>query len=320
MGDGRLVSRRRDLSSPNVSRPLQGFPLRNSLACATKATNADKISLRAAKLIPVVNYGSSNDKYKVEGNPHVPLDEGRSLCKGQSTSTIIRRSPLSTLCALPLLFLDHASMGISFPSASIGIKLPGYPVLARIPGSPTYYAPHVDSNWFFYDGMYWTYEGDNWYAGSWYNGPWRLVPPDAVPVYGLRVPVHYYRQRPAYFHGWKLSAPPRWGEQWGNEWVQRHGGWDHWNRNPAPTPAPLPAYQRKYSRERYPQAAQQQVLQQQHYRYQARDPLVRQQPQAPRGQTRTSGSICSSTVSDLHAADRNDRRSGWHPATRESGK
>jgi hypothetical protein len=126
-------------------------------------------------------------------------------------------------------------MGISFPSASIGIKLPGYPVLARIPGSPTYYALHVDSNYFFYDGMYWTYEGDNWYAGSWYNGPWRLVPPDAAPVYVLRVPLHYYRQRPAYFHGWNLSAPPRWGEQWGNEWVQRHGGWDHWNRNPGST-------------------------------------------------------------------------------------
>jgi hypothetical protein len=110
MGDERLVSRRRDLSNPNVSIPLKDFPLRKSLACATKATNADKISLRTAKLIPVINDGSSNDKYKVEGNPYVPLDEGRRLYKGQSTATIIRPSPLSARCCSSLLFLNHASM------------------------------------------------------------------------------------------------------------------------------------------------------------------------------------------------------------------
>ncbi len=171
--------------------------------------------------------------------------------------------------------------GISSPSASIGIKLPGYPVLARVPGSPIYYAPRMDSNYFFYDGLYWVYQGDNWYAGSWYNGPWRLVPPDAVPVHVLRVPVRYYRQRPAHFQGWTLSAPPRWGEHWGNGWSQRHAGWDHWKRNSAPASAPLPAYQRQYSGDRYPGAERQQALQDQHYPYQAHDPMVRQQQLVP---------------------------------------
>ena len=129
------------------------------------------------------------------------------------------------------------------------------------PGYPVYYAPQVNSNYFFYDGMYWVYQRDNWYASSWYNGPWGLVAPEAVPLYVLRVPVRYYRQPPAYFRGWRADAPPRWGEHWGNAWEQSHSGWDNWNRSAAPAPAPLPVYQRQYSGNRYPRVEQQQVLQ-----------------------------------------------------------
>jgi len=64
------------------------------------------------------------------------------------------------------------SIGIGVPSLDIGIHFPALPSLTIVPGSPVYYAPRVNSNFFFYDGMYWVYQDDNWYASSWYNGPW----------------------------------------------------------------------------------------------------------------------------------------------------
>ncbi len=123
----------------------------------------------------------------------------------------------------------QVSVGIGFPGVSIGINLPAYPQLVRVPGYPVYYAPSLNSNYFFYDGMYWVYQGDNWYASSWYNGPWGLVAPAVVPLYILRVPVRYYRQPPVYFGGWRADAPPRWGDHWGREWEQQRSGWDRWN-------------------------------------------------------------------------------------------
>jgi hypothetical protein len=178
-------------------------------------------------------------------------------------------SPLTSAVA-------QVSIGIGLPNVSIGINLPVYPQMARVPGYPVYYAPGVDSNYFFYDGMYWVYQGDNWYASSWYNGPWALVGPEAVPVYVLRVPVRYYRRPPPYFRGWHRDAPPRWGEHWGGDWDHRHRGWDHWDRRAAPPPAPLPAYQRQYSGDRYPRPEQQPTLHGEHYRYQPRDAAIRQ--------------------------------------------
>jgi hypothetical protein len=174
----------------------------------------------------------------------------------------------------------QVSVGVSFANVSIGINLPVYPELVPVPGYPVYYAPRMDSNYFFYDGMYWVFQGDAWYASTWYNGPWQLVDRDELPVYLLRVPVRYYRQPPGYFRGWQSSAPPRWGEHWGNDWAQRRSGWDQWNHNSAPAPAPLPAYQRSYAGDRYPAAAQQQTLQSKNYRYQPRDAVVRQHYQA----------------------------------------
>jgi hypothetical protein len=169
------------------------------------------------------------------------------------------------------------SIGIGLPNVSIGINLPLYPELVRVPGYPVYYAPRLDANYFFYDGMYWVYNNDNWYASSWYNGPWAFVQPEVVPVFILRIPVRYYRQPPVYFQGWHSNAPPRWGQHWGRTWEQRRSGWDRWNRRSAPAPAPLPVYQRQYTRDRYPsRVEQQQQLRSQHYRYQPREPAVRQ--------------------------------------------
>jgi len=178
----------------------------------------------------------------------------------------------------------QVSVGIGLPGVSIGINLPVYPQLVLVPGYPVYYAPQLSSNYFFYDGMYWVYQRDNWYASSWYDGPWGLVAPNAVPLYVLRVPVRYYRQPPVYFRGWQSDAPPRWGEHWGNTWERSHNGWDHWNRTSVPAPAPLPVYQRQYSGARYPQAEQQQALQNQNYRYQPHDAVVQQHYQAQRAQ------------------------------------
>ena len=178
----------------------------------------------------------------------------------------------------------QVSVGIGFPGVSIGINLPSYPQLVRVPGYPVYYAPSLHSNFFFYDGMYWVYQGDNWYASSWYNGPWGLVEPYAVPAYVLRVPVRYYRQPPVYFGGWRSDAPPRWGEHWGHDWEQHRSGWDRWNRNSVPAPAPLPSYQRQYAGDRYPRAEQQNALQSRNYRYQPRDAVVQQHNQQQRTQ------------------------------------
>ncbi|MHB1091420.1 hypothetical protein [Thiobacillus sp.] len=164
-----------------------------------------------------------------------------------------------------------------YPGVSIGISYSTYPDLVRIPGYPVYYAPGVNSNYFFYDGLYWVFQGDNWYASGWYNGPWDRVGYYDVPVYVLRVPVRYYRQPPPYFRGWRADAPPRWGDHWGRDWEQRRSGWDRWDRGSAPAPAPLPTYQRNYSGDRYPRAIEQQrTIRSENYRYQPREPVTQQ--------------------------------------------
>lgn len=180
------------------------------------------------------------------------------------------------------LLCCSVTSAIAQVSVSIGINLPLYPELVRVPGYPVYYAPRLESNYFFYDGMYWVYQDDTWYASTWYNGPWDLVNPQYVPLFVLRIPVRYYRSPPPYFRPWRADGPPRWGEHWGREWEQRRSGWDRWNHRSAPAPAPLPAYQRQYSGDRYPQQIErQQALRDQNYRYQPRDPAVREHRQAP---------------------------------------
>ncbi|HCE67939.1 MAG TPA: hypothetical protein DER40_10590 [Geobacter sp.] len=177
------------------------------------------------------------------------------------------------------------SVGIGLPNVSIGINLPLFPHLIPVPGYPVYYAPSVEANYFFYDGMYWIYQGDGWYSSSWYNGPWWPVEPAYVPLFILRIPVSYYRQPPVYFQGWQSNAPPRWGQHWGHEWEQRHSGWDRWRRSSVPARAPLPVYQRKYSGERYPhQVEQQHKLRTRSYRYQPKDKIVRQHFKQQTGQ------------------------------------
>lgn len=173
------------------------------------------------------------------------------------------------------------SIGFSLPGVSIGINVPLYPELVRVPGYPVYYAPGLSANYFFYDGLYWVYQRDNWYASNWYDGPWGQVAPEGVPLFVLRLPVRYYRAPPPYFRGWQRDAPPRWGEHWGPTWQQQRPGWDRWDRRAAPAPAPLPTYQRQYPGRKYPLAQEQQQIRDRNYRHQPRDEVVRQQFQQP---------------------------------------
>ncbi len=170
----------------------------------------------------------------------------------------------------------QVNVSIGLPNVSIGINFPLFPHLVPVPGYPVYYAPQVDANYFFYDGMYWVYHDDNWYASAWYNGPWSFVAPEVVPLFVLRIPVRYYRQPPLYFSGWQTNAPPRWGHHWGHGWEQDRRGWDKWQRSSVPKRAPLPVYQQRYSGDRYPQPQQQHNLRKQHNRYQPRDKVIRQ--------------------------------------------
>ena len=142
----------------------------------------------------------------------------------------------------PLVYLGPAviaaaqvSVGINVPGLSIGINQPAYPDLVPVPGYPVYYLPGSNSNYFFYDGLYWVYQGDQWYCSEWYNGPWSTVYPNDVPLFLLRVPVRYYSRPPAYFGGWDRDAPPRWGEHWGRDWARRRNGWS----SPAAGPRPM---------------------------------------------------------------------------------
>lgn len=161
-------------------------------------------------------------------------------------------------------------------NVSIGINIPIFPQLVVVPGYPVYYAPQLPVNYFFYDGLYWVFEDDNWYASSWYNGPWWVVEPDYVPLFILRIPVRYYRDPPPYFRGWHSHAPPHWGRHWGPSWESRRRGWDHWQRSAVPPRAPLPVYQRRYYGERYPRVEAQRELRSRHYKYEPRTRVVRE--------------------------------------------
>jgi hypothetical protein len=191
----------------------------------------------------------------------------------------MRYLPLALSLMLSPVIAAHAqiSVAIGLPGVNIGINIPMYPQMVPVPGYPVYYDPGAGSNYFFYDGAYWVYQHDTWYASTWYNGPWQQVSPEYVPLFVLRIPVRYYREPPSYFRGWNADAPPRWGDHWGQGWSSQHNGWDQWNRNSVPAAAPLPTYQRQYSGARYPRTVTQQTsIRTQDYRYQPREAVTRQ--------------------------------------------
>jgi hypothetical protein len=163
------------------------------------------------------------------------------------------------------------------PVVSVGVSFyqPTYPNMVLVPGYPVYYSPYGNVNYFFYDGLFWLYQGDRWYSSSWYNGPWNGVASHYVPYYVLQVPVRYYRAPPPYFHGWRADEPPHWGEHWGRDWQDQHRDWNKRAQQP-PAAAPLPRYQDAYSGDRYPRDRDQQIaIRDQNYRYEPRDEMTR---------------------------------------------
>lgn len=196
------------------------------------------------------------------------------------------------LVVLSLLLLPAAaaraevSVAIGVPGISIGINVPAYPRFVRVPGHPVYYDPRIRLNLFFFDGVYWVFQGDNWYVSSWYNGPWYLVDSFDVPVYVLRVPVRYYHVPPPYFRDWHQDAPPRWDERWGRDWKDRRSDWERRDDHKPPPPAPLPSYQKKYKGDRYPQEVEKQYsIRTDRYKYSPREPVTQKhyEKQRPQG-------------------------------------
>ena len=141
------------------------------------------------------------------------------------------------------MFFCSISSAVAGVSVSIGLNVPVYPQLVPVSGYPVYYTPGLNSNYFFYDGMYWVFVDDNWYAVA--------GTADLGNSSRRRAAVHparsrpLYRYPPVYFRAWYANAPPRWGEHWGSTWERHHRGWNTWNR--AAVPARLPVYQRQYS-------------------------------------------------------------------------
>lgn len=74
---------------------------------------------------------------------------------------------------------------------------------------------------------------------------------DYVPVFIVRIPVHYYLRPPAYFRAWHRYQPPRWGERRGRDWKSRHPDW-HRQAVAEPPPASRPDYQRCFRGRDYP--------------------------------------------------------------------
>ena len=211
----------------------------------------------------------------------------------------------------------------------IGVNVATYPTLQRIPNYPVYYAPGIrGANYFFYDGLYWVYEGGEWHTSSWYNGPWHRVDRFEVPVPLLRVPVRYYRSPPIYFRNYRPDAPPHWSEQWGTSWAERRGGWE---RGTLPAPAPLPVYQRDFSGTRYPTVDNQAVILTERYRYQPREVVVQKvyeerhsvarkhkdEGRTPPGHQRDERGMPEHAKGKAKGHDRDDDRGGKHDKDKE---
>ncbi len=188
---------------------------------------------------------------------------------------------MRSLIIAACLAISSLGAAVSLPasaavSVSIGLDIPVYPRLVAIPGYPVYYAPSLDANYFFYDGMYWYFDGATWYDSPWYNGPWTVIDPFYVPSFILRVPVRYYHRPPVWFRGWRAAEAPRWHEHWGRDWAVRRGDWQHWDHRTAPRPAPLPAYQQRFSGNSYPTPVQQAQIHTQEYRFAPSEQIVQE--------------------------------------------
>ena len=72
------------------------------------------------------------------------------------------RKPTIALALMLLCPVVHAQVSVNVwvPGVNIGINMPVYPNLVPVPGYPVYYDPQSNSNYFYYDGRFWVYQGD----------------------------------------------------------------------------------------------------------------------------------------------------------------
>lgn len=77
---------------------------------------------------------------------------------------IVALSIVALAATAPMQSQAPVNVGVSIglPGVNIGINTPSYPRLIPIPVYPVYYDPNGRSNYFFYDSLYWLYQGDNW--------------------------------------------------------------------------------------------------------------------------------------------------------------
>lgn len=204
-----------------------------------------------------------------------------------------------TLVALFVTLAAAVPAAAGNSSVTIGFDVPAYPVLQRIPDFPVYYAPRLRTNYFFYDGLYWVFDGGDWYSSAWYNGPWDDVDRYEVPAALLHVPLRYYRSRPVSFRTYRVDAAPHWHRHWGHRWAERRADWERRDARRAPAATPLPVYQRRYTHERYPAIEQQYAIRSRNYRHEPRDLAVRETHREHRAH--------------VHAAPAARQREGWGP-------
>jgi hypothetical protein len=195
----------------------------------------------------------------------------RSALRGQ-----MKRSLAATLLVAATIVPAEAS---AQAYSDIDVDLPAFPEMQPIPGSPVYWGPDVNSNYFYYDGVFWDYFHDVWHWSAWYNGPWTMVDPVYVPTYVLWVPIAYYRRPPQFFRAWNPNRPPRWSEHWGSDWQARHNAIYASAAMPVER-APLPTYQRQFPRGNYPHGAQQAQIHARSFPYMPREGIVRQHYEA----------------------------------------
>ena len=81
------------------------------------------------------------------------------------------------------------------------------PRLVVVPGTAVYYAPDLPTNYFFYQGHYYTVGRGVWSMAPAYNGPWVVIEAGKVPPPVLTVPVEYYKIPPGHL---KQPGPPPW--------------------------------------------------------------------------------------------------------------
>lgn len=98
-------------------------------------------------------------------------------------------------------------IGLGIPSVVPPIVVTTPPQLVVVPGTPVSYAPSVPTDYFFYNGRYYTVANGAWFTAPAYNGPWAVITIGQIPPPILAVPGEYYKIPPGHL---KQKGPPPW--------------------------------------------------------------------------------------------------------------